>query len=131
MKKLLLIAMIVVSQSILADGISVMSFKLLETDLTANTRGTEKRDQNGDKAALIKIVTPERGFRYDGGSLGIVGTEEKTGEIWLYVPPRAQKLTISHQVFGVMRDYYYPTSIQGGRHRYWSLCHHHHITGKE
>ena len=115
MKKLLLIAMIVVSQSILADGISVISFKLLETDLTANTRGTERRDQNGDKAALIKIVTPERGFRYDGGSLGIVGTEEKTGEIWLYVPPRAQKLTISHQVFGVMRDYYYPTSIQGGR----------------
>jgi hypothetical protein len=115
MKKLLLIAMIVLSQSILADGISVISFKLLETDLTANTRGTERRDQNGDKAALIKIVTPERGFRYDGGSLGIVGTEEKTGEIWLYVPPRAQKLTISHQVFGVMRDYYYPTSIQGGR----------------
>ena len=83
MKKLLLIAMIVLSQSILADGISVISFKLLETDLTANTRGTERRDQNGDKAALIKIVTPERGFRYDGGSLGIVGTEEKTGEIWL------------------------------------------------
>ena len=48
MKKLLLIAMIVVSQSIWADGISVISFKLLETDLTANTRGTERRDQNGD-----------------------------------------------------------------------------------
>ena len=39
-----------------ADGISVMSFKLLETDLTANTHGTQKFDQNGDKAALIKIV---------------------------------------------------------------------------
>ena len=45
MKKLLLIAMIVMSQSIWADGISVISFKLLETDLTANTRGTERRDQ--------------------------------------------------------------------------------------
>ena len=115
MKKLLIIAMIALSQSVMADGISVLGFKLLETDLTANTRGTEKRDQNGDKAALIKIVTPEQGFRFDGGSLGIVGTEQKPGELWLYIPPRAQKITISHQVFGVLRDYYYPVSIQGGR----------------
>lgn len=115
MKKLLLLALIAVSQSVWADGISVLGFRLLETDLTANTRGTEKRDQNGDKAALIKIVTPERGFLFNGGSLGIVGTEEKAAEIWLYVPPRAQKLTITHQVFGILRDYYYPVSIQGGR----------------
>ena len=115
MKKLLLIALIAISQSAWADGISVLGFRLLETDLTANTRGTEKRDMNGDKAALIKIVTPERGFLFNGGSLGIVGTEEKAAEIWLYVPPRAQKLTITHQVFGVLRDYYYPVSIQGGR----------------
>ena len=117
MRKLLLMltALIVTSLSLWADGISVQSFKLLETDLTANTRGTEKRDQNGDKAALIKIVTPERGFLFNGGSLGIVGTEEKAAEIWLYVPPRAQKLTITHQIFGVLRDYYYPVSIQGGR----------------
>lgn len=115
MKKLLLLALIALSQTVCADGISVLSFRLLETDLTANTHGTEKRDQNGEKAALIKIVTPERGFLFNGGSLGIVGTEEKAGEIWLYVPPRAQKLTVTHQVFGVLRDYYYPVSIQGGR----------------
>ena len=116
-KVVLLICSILVIgvQSVLADGISVISFKLLETDLTANTRGTQKLDQNGEKAALIKIVTPEKGFLFNGGSLGIVGTEEKAGEIWLYVPPRAQKLTVTHQVFGVMRDYFYPVSIQGGR----------------
>ena len=98
-----------------ADGITVTSFKLLETDLTANTYGTQKLDQNGEKAALIRIVTTERGFTFEGGSLGIVGTEEKNGEIWLYVPRHAQKLTITHQSFGVLRDYYYPISIQGGR----------------
>lgn len=99
----------------LAQSLKVVSFKLLETDLTANTRGTQKRDQNGETAALIKIVTPERGFVFNGGSLGIVGTEEHEGEIWLYVPRRAQKLTITHQTFGVLRDYYYPISVQGGR----------------
>lgn len=101
--------------NIQADGISVTSFKLLETDLTANTHGTQKLDQNGEKAALIRIVTTERGFTFEGGSLGIVGTEEKNGEIWLYVPRHAQKLTIRHQSFGVLRDYFYPVTIQGGR----------------
>lgn len=118
MRKLLLLILTFLVMTVLpavADGISVMSFKLLETDLTANTHGTQKFDQNGDKAALIKIVTPEKGFQFNGGSLGIVGTEEKPGEIWLYVPPRAQKLTVTHQVFGVLRDYYYPVSVQGGR----------------
>ena len=37
-----------------AQGLNVVSFKLLETDLTANTRGTQKMDQNGETAALIK-----------------------------------------------------------------------------
>lgn len=118
MRKLLLLILtflITATMHVFAEGINVMSFKLLETDLTANTYGTQKLDQNGDKAALIKIVTPEKGFQFNGGSLGIVATEEKAGEIWLYVPPRAQKLTVSHQIFGVLRDYYYPISVQGGR----------------
>ena len=93
----------------------VVDFKLLENDLTANTRGTEKMDQNGERAALIKIQTPERGFTFDGGSLGIVATEEHAGEIWLYVPRRAQKLIVQHPAFGVMRDFYYPIPITGAR----------------
>ncbi len=31
----------------MAQGMKVVDFKLLENDLTANTRGTEKMDQNG------------------------------------------------------------------------------------
>lgn len=99
----------------MADGISVVGFRLLDTDLTANTYGTRKLDQNGETAALIKIATTEQNFTFHGGSLGIVGTEYKNGEIWLYVPRHAQKLTITHQSFGVLRDYFYPIPIQGGR----------------
>ena len=93
----------------------VVDFKLLETDMTANTQGTIKRDQNGEKAALIKIQTPERGFTFDGGSLGIVDTEEHDGEIWLYVPRNSKKLTISHKDYGVLRDYYYGIPMEGAR----------------
>ena len=98
----------------------VANFRLLETDLTANTWGTSRLDQNGETAALIKIVTLEKGFAFDGGSLGIVGTVQKTGELWLYVPRYAQKLTIKHPTFGVLRDYVYPITIEGG-HTYEML----------
>ena len=97
------------------DNMKVASFQKLESDLTANTYGTSRTDQNGETAALIKIVTPERGFTFDGGSLGIVATEEHNGEIWLYVPRRAQKLIVQHRDYGVMRDYVYPVPIEGGR----------------
>ncbi|MBQ7494243.1 MAG: hypothetical protein IJT75_00520 [Bacteroidaceae bacterium] len=86
-----------------------------ESDLTANTHGTSRQDQNGETAALIRIVTTEKGFSFEGGSLGIVGTVQKTGELWLYVPRYAQKLTIKHPTFGVLRDYAYPQTIEGGR----------------
>lgn len=98
-----------------AQNISVKDFRLLETDLTANTVGTMKRDQNNEVAALIKIVTTETGFVFDGGMLGTVATVQKTGEIWLYVPQKARKITISHQQLGVLRDYYYPCTIEAGR----------------
>ena len=44
-----------------------------------------------------------------------MGTTEQTGELWLYLPGYAQKLTIQHQVFGVLRNYVYPVSIEPGR----------------
>ena len=98
-----------------AQNISVKSFRLLETDLTANTAGTLKKDQNNETAALIKVVTTETGFVFDGGTLGIVGTTQRAGEIWVYVPPKSRKITILHPQLGVLRDYFYPISIEAGR----------------
>lgn len=98
-----------------AQDMKVLDFRLLENDLTANRYGTKKQDMNGETAALIKIQTPERGFSFDGGMQGIVASEEHAGEIWLYVPRRAQKLIIQHPDYGVLRDYFYPINIQGGK----------------
>lgn len=98
-----------------AQNMKVLDFKRLDNDLTANIRGTAKIDMNGETAALIKIQTPERGFSFDGGMQGIVASEEHAGEIWLYVPRRAQKLIIQHPDYGVLRDYFYPIPIEGGK----------------
>ena len=98
-----------------AQNISVESFRLLENDLTANTNGTMEYDQNGNVAALIKVVTSETGFVFDGGMLGIVKTVQKTGEIWVYVPAGLQRITISHQRLGVLRDHYFNIPVEKAR----------------
>ena len=98
-----------------AQSLSVESFRLLENDLTANTNGTMEYDQNGNVAALIRVVTSETGFSFDAGMLGVVKTTQKTGEIWVYVPFGLQRITIAHQELGVIRNYYFPVPIERAR----------------
>ena len=98
-----------------AQTLSVESFRLLENDLTANTYGSMMRDQNGEVAALIRVVTPEKGFVFDGGMMGIVGTKQDVGEILVYVPHGIQKITVKHEQLGILRDYYFPIPIEKAR----------------
>lgn len=95
-----------------SQGIAVSSFRLLDNDLDAITSGTEVLDQNGNKAALIKVVTTETGFNFDCGSLGIVKTEHHPAEFRVYVPAGVRRMTISNQQLGVLRDYQFPIPIE-------------------
>ena len=97
------------------QSLSVASFKLIENDLTAITHGTEVKDQNGHTCALIKVETTQTGFTFDVGMMGVMKTEQHTGEIWVYVPFGVKKITIQHQQFGTLRDYYFPCSIEQGK----------------
>ncbi len=112
---LLLILLSVSWCHVLAQTMSVESFRLLENDLTANTFGTIKYDANGNAAALIKVVTTENGFNFDLGSTGVVATSQKKGEIWVYVPGGVQRITITHSQLGDLRDYYFPIPIERAR----------------
>ncbi|CCZ80307.1 putative uncharacterized protein [Odoribacter laneus CAG:561] len=94
--KLLIEIILLLSISVVeAQQLSVKSFQKLENDLSA--RGSEGRtDQNGDRCAIIKVVTNEKGFVFEPDALGLVGSVDKTSEIWLYVPYGAKRLTIKH-----------------------------------
>ena len=98
-----------------AQNISVKSFQLLPTDMTASSLEGKKTDRNGDVAALIKVVTTETGFTFEGGTLGIVDTKERNGEIWVWVPRASRKITILHRQLGVLRDYRFPVEIESER----------------
>ena len=117
MKKRLYIFIFIILPTIIcsAQNIFVSSFKLLDTDLTANTAGTMEKDQNGETAALIKVVTTQTGFTFDGGSMGIVKTKQTPGEVWVYIPRGSKKISIKHPQLGVLRDYYFPVAIEAAR----------------
>ena len=106
--------MLLCSLSSYSQKVSVEYFKLDESDLTANLAGTTVLDQNGEKCALIKIFTTETGFSFDVGSLGVVKTEQKVGEIWVYVPFGIKKIVLSHPVFERL-EYSIPVPIAKAR----------------
>lgn len=87
----------------------------MENDLTANLKGTMMTDHNGETAALIKVVTSEQGFTFDGGMVGIVKTKQEAGEVWVWVPHGIKKMSVRHPQLGVLRDYYFPISIEKAR----------------
>jgi hypothetical protein len=108
------VACLLISVNTIAQYMSVKSFQLLGNDLSALV-DYPKIDQNGHKAALIKVVTTQTGFEFDGGQLGIVAVEQKTAEVWVYVPYKAKNLTIKHPRLGLIRNYAYPIPIEAGR----------------
>ena len=109
---LLLLFLLVVPHSATAQNkIQVTSFQRMETDITARITAPQ-RDQNGEICALIRIVTTEKDFMFEPDALGIVARENKPGEIWLYVPRGARRISIMHEKYGVLRNYFYPDLIE-------------------
>lgn len=110
MRYLILIGLLLLGVEGIAQQIAVQSFKRLENDLSA--RGIDgRKDQNGDQCAIIKIVTTEVGFELEPDALGTMGSVQKKGEIWFYVPYGAKLLTIRHEKLGMLRNYVYPERI--------------------
>ena len=102
--------------SLAAQNISVASFNLDEKDLTANLAGTSVEDQNGQKCALLRIQTTEKGFTFDVGVLGIQKVDDsKVGEIWVYVPAGVRRITLRHQQLGTLKDYTFPINIASAK----------------
>ena len=114
-KSLFLFLLLALGLMVQAQNISVKSFKALPYDGSASSLNGKRIDQNGEVAAIIKVVTTETGFSFEGGRLGIVDTQQRNGEIWVWVPRGLRKITILHQQLGVLRDYMFPETIEAER----------------
>ena len=91
---LLLVMFNTTSLSAQQSKISVASFNRMETDITARVTAP-KKDQNGEICALIRIVTNVKDLMFEPDALGITARENKTGEIWIYVPRGARRISIT------------------------------------
>ncbi len=92
----------------LGQKFRVESFKTLANDVTAFVQPVN--DLNDEACALIKVqASPEFEF---STPLGIVKREDKTGEIWLYIPKGSKKITLKHPEWGIVRDYEFPSKIE-------------------
>lgn len=115
MKRVVILLLLLSALGATAQNITVKSFKPLPDDNTATTAEGKRIDQNGDVAALIKMVTDESGLNFEGGALGIVDAKHLQGEVWVWVPRSARKITVKHPKLGVLRDYRYPVEIKAGQ----------------
>jgi formylglycine-generating enzyme required for sulfatase activity len=78
--------------SVLAQELTVKSFKLASSDLTAQTQ--PRKDLNDRNCALIKVGIGLQGVQFEGGIMGNV--ENKTGEYWVYMPQGNRQLKVKH-----------------------------------
>ncbi len=91
MKRFVILSLFFLSlYSASSQNISVKSY-----DGAASSLNGKRIDQNGEVAALIKVVTTETGFTFEGGRLGIVDTKQEAGEIWVWVPRASRKSKFS------------------------------------
>lgn len=94
---------------------SLINFRLDESDLSANSYDTEKFDLNGKKCALIKIETTRTGFGFDNGSSAKpTDIQYKKGQIWVYVSPGVRRLNIYHENLGII-EYVFPIPIEAAK----------------
>ena len=78
--------------SAFAQELTVKSFKLAGSDLTAQTQ--PRKDLNDRNCALIKVGIGLQGVQFEGGIMGNI--ENKTGEYWVYMPQGNRQLKVKH-----------------------------------
>ncbi len=95
--------------TLLAQDFRITKFQENLLDLSAARAGI--KDRNGDACALIKFSVRDEKFVFEP-NLGVVKTEKKVGEIWLYVPSKTKRITVRHPQLGMLRDYVIPVEIE-------------------
>ncbi|WP_337487335.1 SUMF1/EgtB/PvdO family nonheme iron enzyme [Prevotella sp.] len=94
MRKILLslVLLFAAISSAIAQKLTVESFKLASSDLTAQTQ--PRKDLNDKNCALIKVGLGLQGVQFEGSIMGNV--ENKTGEYWVYMPQGNRMLKVKH-----------------------------------
>jgi hypothetical protein len=107
------VALLFIGHAVVAQEIAVGNFTKDEADQTARVISPRK-DNNNKVCAVIKIETvlQLQDFTFDAGMIAVEDTEQKTGEIWVWLSPGAQRLTILHKYLGAIRNYQFGEALK-------------------
>lgn len=97
------------SLSARAQSIRVCDFR---QDMSAPM--VEQLDFNGQACSAIRIPTTDRDFCFEAGYAGIVDVVYTADDVTIYIPCDAHVLSVSHRVYGVLRDWVIPASLRQG-----------------
>lgn len=103
----------VVTPACAQKTMDVSGFTRLDDDLMARVTKPVRDTDQGKLCALIRIVTDLSDLEVRADALGIVKKEEHKGELWLYVPYGAKKLSFMHEGYFPLM-YQYPMAIEEG-----------------
>ena len=88
-------------------------------EMLARLNDTGMTDPNsGKRAALIKIYTPfpDEMLGFDLGLFQLVGRRQAgPGEVWIYVPERTQKITVTHPKYDPVTFWLEGTEAESGK----------------
>ncbi len=101
----------------IAQKLETRNFKV-SNELLARLKDYEMTDENGKRAALIKIYTPfpDEMLGFDLGLYKVVGRRQAgPGEVWLYVPERTQKVTVTHPKYDPVTFWLEGTEAESGK----------------
>lgn len=95
MKKLLRLVMIVIAHALVTSSysqeIKVKSFSLQMEPMTVPM---QRKDNNGEFCALVKVIIPTAQASFEGSLIG--NCEFKTSEYWCYLTPGSKHLKIKY-----------------------------------
>ncbi len=110
-KIILAIFALLISNILFAQSISVESFRCSKKEDLA--KKSNIRNFANQVCALIIVETHEQSLEFI--CRDIEKQEQKQGEIWLFVPPGIERITINDKNFGPMINYTFPKKIESGK----------------
>ena len=109
MRKILLslVLLFAAISSVFAQKLTIESFKLAGSDLTAQSQ--PRKDLNNLNCALVKVGIALDGVKFDGSIMG--EPIQKLGEYWVYMPKGVSMLQVLHKNYTPLMVNFYDYGV--------------------
>ncbi len=91
MRYLIIAVCLLLAANVLADEIRVKSFSMQMEPMTVEM---QRKDNNGEVCALVKVIIPTAQATFEGNLIG--RSDYKTSEYWCYLSPGSKQLKVKY-----------------------------------